>query len=181
MVLLGMIAGLMMVNGAIRWLGGDPHLLSPKRMSDKLAALGHYVTHLPGHVFDACGDPLQPILQKAAKKHGLPSEFLIAVARTESAFRSHVVSRTGAMGVMQLMPETARSMGVSDPFDPEDNIDGGARYLGKLWKRYRGDRKRVAAAYNAGPGRVPKKGRMRLPDETRRYVKAVIRRSRRGS
>ena len=79
------------------------------------------------------------------------------------------------MGIMQLMPFTARDMGVKDPFDSRENIRGGVKYLGLLWRRYRGDKRRVAAAYNAGMGRIPRRGKLNLPGETRHYVKKVIR------
>ena len=71
-----------------------------------------------------------------------------------------------------MMPGTAAMYKVSDPFSPADSINGGTQMLSDLWKRYRGDRRRVAAAYNAGPGRVPRKGPLkRLPSETRHYIK----------
>ena len=79
------------------------------------------------------------------------------------------------MGVMQLMPDTAKDLDIRDPFDAGENADGGVRYLAKLWKRYRGNMRRVAAAYNAGPGSVPRVGTYRVPRETRRYVDKVIR------
>ena len=92
------------------------------------------------------------MLRRTAAKHSLPADFVLAVAKHESSFQSHRISRTGAMGIMQLMPGTASDLGVGDPFDPEENAAGAARFLRKLWTRYGGDRRRVAAAYNAGPG-----------------------------
>ena len=80
------------------------------------------------------------------------------------------------MGLMQLMPGTADMYSVGDPFSSKDSVDGGTAMLSDLWKRYRGDRKRVAAAYNAGPGRVPRRGPLKnLPRETLNYIKKVLR------
>ncbi len=102
----------------------------------------------------------------------------MAIARTESGLHDHRISRAGAMGLMQLMPDTASRLGVQDPFDTKENVDGAARYLRSLWRQYGGDKKRVVAAYNAGPGRVPKRGQLRgLPLETRHYVKRVLQRA----
>jgi soluble lytic murein transglycosylase-like protein len=75
---------------------------------------------------------------------------------------------------MQLMPQTARENGVLDPFDPQDNARGALSFIGTLWKRYRGDRMRIAAAYNAGPARVAQRGALRLPAETRGYAARVV-------
>jgi soluble lytic murein transglycosylase-like protein len=85
-----------------------------------------------------------------------------------------VISSTGAMGVMQLMPNTARELGVSDPFSIEQNIDGGVRYLKQLLTSYRGNVKRTLAAYNAGPARISKSGALSMPAETQGYVARII-------
>jgi soluble lytic murein transglycosylase-like protein len=123
----------------------------------------------------------EPFVRAAARAAGIPEGFAVSIARAESAFRSHSISSTGAMGVMQLMPRTASSYGVWDPFDPEDNAQGGTRYLAQLWQRYRGDRMRVAAAYNAGERGVPKKGAMRVPSSTLAYAAHVTRLAKRAS
>jgi len=102
----------------------------------------------------------------------------LSVAEVESGFAPHRISSAGAMGVMQLMPATARELGVGDPFDPRQGVDGGVRYLAFLRRRYGGDTRRVAAAYNAGPGRIARRGPLALPDETRAYVAQVVGRSR---
>lgn len=168
------IAALMALNGMIRLFGGGPALLSPRWVPDKLDALGRMFMHLPHHVSGDCQRDLRPILRQAAKKHGLPAEFVEAVAQAESRSGAHQISHAGAMGVLQLTPDTADHLNVADPFDPEQNIDAGVRYLKSLWKRYGGDRVRVAAAYNWGPGRVPRVGPLRLPGETRHYVKRIM-------
>lgn len=164
------------VNGGVRWLGGgSPHLLSPFWLPNKLRALGllahHAATHL--HPWRRCPENIAPALNASAARYGVPVELVRAVARAESAGSAHAISHTGALGVMQLMPGTAAELGVDDPFSPRANIDAGARYLARLWRRYGGNWVRVAAAYNAGPGRVPSSGRLNLPSETRHYVHRV--------
>ena len=100
--------------------------------------------------------------------------FIRAVMRVESDFNPTVVSRAGAMGLMQLMPKTARSMGVSDPFDARQNILGGARYLRILANRFKGDLVLTVAAYNAGEGAVEKYDGIPPYKETQRYVRRVL-------
>lgn len=161
------------VNGAVRYFGGNPHLLSPLHMKGKLAALGSLALHLALHPLRDCSAG-EPNVGAAARRHRVPRELVAAVARAESAMQRHRISRAGAMGLMQLMPLTAAELGVEDPYDPRQSIDGGARYLGWLYRRYRGDQRRVVAAYNLGPGRVPRRGALRLPGETRHYLRRVL-------
>jgi soluble lytic murein transglycosylase-like protein len=161
------------LNGLVITAGGNPHPLSPRFIREKVSALGalgwHLVTH---HPWESC-EPTEGLVVGAARKHALPSDFVLAMARAESGLASHRISRAGAMGVMQLMPATAAGYGAADPFDPVQNVDAATRYLAWLWRRYRGDRVRVAAAYNAGPGVVARAGPLRLPGETRDYVLKV--------
>lgn len=94
-----------------------------------------------------------PIIEKVSAKHGLPSQLVSAVIRVESCYDRRAVSRSGARGLMQLMPATALSLGVNDSFDPEQNIDGGVRYLARMLERFK-DLRLGLAAYNAGPETV---------------------------
>lgn len=116
------------------------------------------------------------IIRAAAARYQLPQSLLRAVIHTESNYQPHAVSRAGAIGLMQLMPKTARSLGVREPFEPSQNIHGGARYLRLLANRYGGDMVLVLAAYNAGAGNVEKHGGVPPFEETRAYVRSVLRR-----
>jgi soluble lytic murein transglycosylase-like protein len=114
-------------------------------------------------------------IRQAAEKYRLPEELLLAVMAVESNFDHQALSEKGAMGLMQLMPGTAREMYVSDAWDPAQNIDGGARYLRVLANQYGGDPVQVLAAYNAGPEAVRRAGGA-VPNipETREYVRKVV-------
>lgn len=113
------------------------------------------------------------IFEEAAARHNVPERLLKAVAKTESDFNPSAVSHAGAVGVMQLMPGTARSLGVSDPYDPRQNIMGGAKYLKENLDRF-GDVSLALAAYNAGPGAVKKYSGIPPYNETQNYVKKVL-------
>ena len=110
----------------------------------------------------------------AAKKYELSPLLIDAVARQESGYRVNAVSRVGAIGVMQLMPGTARMLGVRNPRDPHANIDGGARYLRRLLDRFGGDVSLALAAYNAGPGRVERARGIPRIAETQNYVTKIL-------
>jgi soluble lytic murein transglycosylase len=117
----------------------------------------------------------EPIISKASKKYGVSSSLIKAVIKAESDFDHTAVSHKGAQGLMQLMPDTADAMEVENPFDPEENILGGTRYLSQLLKRYKKDTKLALAAYNAGPENVEPK--MEIPPfpETKKFVRRVLR------
>lgn len=115
------------------------------------------------------------VLQKACTQYNVPVALARAVMQTESAFDPHAVSNKGAVGLMQLMPTTAQSMYVHDPLSPEDNIQGGVRYLRVLANEFKGDMVQMVAAYNAGPDMVRKYGGKVPPfPETQAYVRKVI-------
>lgn len=125
----------------------------------------------------ATKDQIKDLILNAARKHGVATDLAIALITTESALNPFVVSKVGAMGLGQLMPQTARDMGVSDPFDPKQNLDGAMRYLANMIKMF-GEKSGVAA-YNAGPGNVKKHGGVPPFDETQKYVKRIGERMRR--
>ncbi|MCC7385511.1 MAG: lytic transglycosylase domain-containing protein [Deltaproteobacteria bacterium] len=166
---------IVLVNVAVRELGGgEPHLLSPFFFEEKVGALASLGRHLALHPFRSCHPRPRAILDREARRAGLPVELVQAVAEAESEHRPHRISSAGAMGLMQLMPDTVARFEVADPFDPEDSARGGTRFLAVLWRRYDGDRARVVAAYHAGPGAVPRRGAMALSSETRAYVLRVL-------
>jgi soluble lytic murein transglycosylase-like protein len=111
--------------------------------------------------------------EAAEAKTGIDSRLLRAVAKAESNGNPRAVSPAGALGLMQLMPDTARGLGVEDPFDARQNVMGGAKYLKQLSGRF-GDLPRTLAAYNAGPGAVERHGGIPPYRETRNYVEKVI-------
>jgi soluble lytic murein transglycosylase-like protein len=121
------------------------------------------------------GHPVEKSVQQAAAKYNLSPELIRGVIRAESNFQVDAVSSAGAKGLMQLMPETAKELGVTNPFDIRQNIDGGARYLRQMLDRFGGDLKRALAAYNAGPGAVEQFNGDVPYSETRHYVQRVLR------
>ena len=115
---------------------------------------------------------LDPLIAKASRKYGVEVGLIKAVIKAESNFNPQAVSHAGAQGLMQLMPATARSLGVSDSFDPEQNVMAGTRFLRDMLNRYGGDVESALAAYNWGPGNVDRHPD-RLPRETRNYQARV--------
>jgi soluble lytic murein transglycosylase-like protein len=119
-------------------------------------------------------DDMHRLIAETAKRHGLDPDLVLAVVSVESAFRPNAVSPKGAQGLMQLMPGTARELGVTDPLDPAANLDGGTRYLNALLRQFNGDLKRALAAYNAGAGAVNRHRGVPPYRETREYVQKVL-------
>jgi soluble lytic murein transglycosylase-like protein len=169
------LVAVLSINTLVRVLGGGtPNPVSLVHLGDKTRALAGLAAHGSRHLFGNPHTTDRETIRAAARRNGVPESLALAVARTESSFHPHAISYTGAMGLMQLMPDTAAEFGVRDAFDSSDNADGATRYLRRLLARYRGDTARAVAAYNAGPGMVPKQGRAELPRETRHYVHTVL-------
>jgi len=124
----------------------------------------------------AAGTDLRALAIAAAQRHGLAPELVLAVVGVESAFKPDAVSHKGAQGLMQLMPGTAKELGVDDALDPAQNLDGGARYLRMLLAQYGGDVGRALAAYNAGPGAVKRHRGVPPYRETHHYIDRVLKR-----
>lgn len=118
-------------------------------------------------------DVLHQLVQETAHKHNVDPNLVSAVISTESNWNTSAISRKGAQGLMQLVPETAQHFGVYNPFDPAQNVDAGVRYLSMLLDRYNGDLPRALAAYNAGPSVVDRWGGVPNYRETREYVQKV--------
>jgi soluble lytic murein transglycosylase-like protein len=116
---------------------------------------------------------LETLIEEAATLHGISAHLVRAMVQAESGFDPFAVSPVGAQGLMQLMPATARMMGVSDPFDPRQNISGGVTYLGQLLDRFGGNVALAVAGYNAGPTRVARHRGIPPYGETRGYVSRV--------
>jgi soluble lytic murein transglycosylase-like protein len=117
---------------------------------------------------------LTPLLDRASLQHQVDTKLLRGVIEQESGFHACAVSPKGAKGLMQLMPATLEQFNVDDAFDPEQNIEAGASYLGQLLEKYKGDLKLALAAYNAGPTTVDKAGAIPDIKETQDYVESIL-------
>ena len=143
------------------------HLAYPKRLGVVIHSPGFRVTPSTNTMYD-------DLIHSAAAQHGVRPEFVRAVIQTESQFDARAVSSVGAQGLMQLMPATARRFGVSDSFDPRQNIFGGVRYLRWLLDKFAGDLTLASAGYNAGENAVVRHGGIPPYKETQHYVRKVM-------
>ena len=165
-------APLVALNVAVAVLGSTVVFpLSPNHLSNKARAVGAYLRHRPTCLFVGHA-PMASLIAEAEIRHKLPRGLLAALVEVESSGRVHRISPAGAMGPAQLVPDTARMLGVEDPFDPAANLEGSARYLAAQLARFRNVRLAVAA-YNAGPGAV--RGSVPRNGETEVYVDRVLR------
>lgn len=117
---------------------------------------------------------IDELIKEYSQKYGLDSDFVKAVVKQESGFNEKATSKCGAMGLMQLMPGTAKALNVNDPYNARDNIEGGVKYLKGLMDRFGGDMKLALAAYNAGPNAVKKYNGVPPYNETQNYVKNIM-------
>ncbi len=115
----------------------------------------------------------EPVVAPIAAKYGIETEWVLRIIEAESGGNPNAVSPEGAIGLMQLMPATARALGVQNPYDPVQNIEGGVRYLRHLLDRF-GDLRLALAAYNAGPGAVERYGGVPPYPETQRYIRRIL-------
>ncbi len=124
------------------------------------------------------------LISQSSAQYGVDSKLIHAVIQTESGYKSDATSRSGAKGLMQLMDATAASLGVKNSYDPQENINGGTKFLGFLLQKYEGNEQIALAAYNAGPGRIDRLGISNdaqlqehyneLPEETQNYIRKVM-------
>lgn len=119
-------------------------------------------------------DRYDDLITEASKKHGVSFSLLKALIKIESDFNPRAISSAGAKGLMQIMPENVRALNIKDPFDPLENIMGGARYLKQLIKRFDGELPMALAAYNAGPNMVDRYRRIPPFEETENFVEKVM-------
>ncbi len=129
----------------------------------------------PGMAVPSTPASLEQAIAAGSQRYRIDPDLISSVIHAESNFNAHAVSPKGAQGLMQLMPETASSLGISNPFDPKANVDGGTRYLRELIERYNFDLVKALAAYNAGPKRVEQYGGVPPYRETRAYVARIVR------
>jgi len=127
-----------------------------------------------GQTFNSPKTEVDEIIRKCAKENNLDENLVKAVIKAESGFNTQARSPVGALGLMQLMPSTAKGLGVNNPLDPEQNVAGGTKYLKNLINRFDGRLDFALAAYNAGSGAVKKYGGIPPYPETQNYVKRVL-------
>jgi len=153
---------------------GSPPAL-PAASPASLTAVASSAPVAPGETASSSADSrIAASIRSAASRYNLPPQLIRGVIRAESNFQADAVSPAGARGLMQLMPATARELGVEDPFDIEQNIDGGARYLRQMLDMFGGNLHKALSAYNAGPGTVMRYNGDVPYRETRDYVRKVM-------
>ena len=163
----------------------DQFILEPESPNTVGAGFNHSSSVGAGEAFARLpASDYDTLFLDVSERYGVSAALIKALCFAESSFRPDTLSRSGAMGLMQLMPATAEALGVTDAFDPYQNVDGGARYIASMLDRFGGDALRALAAYNCGASRITSRGitdltdpaqRALLPDETRRHLENIER------
>ena len=152
-----------------QYMGRD----STQSANAKIAAANYGGANYSRDLPRATAEDVDRAIEEAAARHNVDPNLVRAVVKVESNFNPNAVSRKGAMGLMQLMPATARQLNVNDPFDPEQNVDAGVRHLKQLLESYKGDVRLTLAAYNAGAGAVARSSGVPRYAETQNYVRRI--------
>lgn len=160
-------------NGNSLYYNGNSPVFMPSNLVDQnedlLNAIAHYTPLDKLNTSD-----FNDIIKRAAETHNVPEKLISSVIKQESNFNPSARSSAGASGLMQLMPGTAKYLGVVNIFDPEQNVMGGAKYLRQMLDQFNDDTEIALAAYNAGPGAVKKHGGIPPYKETQNYVQKVL-------
>lgn len=147
--------------------------VTPSPIPQQLPSVGMKVQSTPAAALDRAS--LNKVVDGAGERHQIDPDFINSVIRAESGFNNRAVSKKGAQGLMQLMPQTASQLGVANSFDPNANVEGGTKYLRELLEKYNFDVAKALAAYNAGPKRVEQYRGVPPYYETRAYIARIIR------
>ncbi|HEX7556424.1 MAG TPA: lytic transglycosylase domain-containing protein [Leptolinea sp.] len=148
--------------------------LDSKGLKSDLAQLNGTTASTGSSTSATSNSSFESIIQQASSKYGVDADLVKAVIQNESAYDPSAVSSAGAMGLMQLMPTTAESLGVDNPMDPAQNVDGGVKLLRELLNQFGGNISNTLAAYNAGPSAVQQYGGIPPYQETQTYVKRIL-------
>ena len=152
------------------WNSGTPIKVNVPSVQNK----ENTTSEIPNSGNLACSDELNQYFQQAADTYGVDVKLLKCIAYAESRFQADATSKSGAMGVMQLMPKSAEYLGVQDAYDPEQNIMGGAKFIASLLEQFDGNVEYALAGYNAGPNRVKEYGGVPPYEETQNYVNLIM-------
>jgi len=155
------------------WDGGSPQKAYTRTNSRLSSAINNVVSTTSEGIL-SCSEELNAYFKEAAATYGVDEKLLKSIACAESNFNPSATSHAGAMGIMQMMPATAAECGVTDPYNAQQSIMGGAQYIAKLLNRYDGNTTLALAAYNAGPGNVDKYNGIPPFEETQNYVQKVL-------
>lgn len=143
-------------------------------LNEVVSNQGSSSSEIPNYGKLACSDELNQYFKQAADTYGVDVKLLKCIAYAESRFQPDATSKSGAMGVMQLMPKSAEYLGVRDAYDPEQNILGGAKFVSSLLEQFDGNIEYALAGYNAGPNRVKEYGGIPPFEQTQNYVKLIM-------